>query len=121
ATKIQRKIYETVLRAQETAIKAVKSGIEAEEVDMVARKVIEDSGYGRYFTHRTGHGLGLEVHEEPYIAPGDKTVLRHGMIFTIEPGIYLPKKFGVRIEDDVVVSKAHGELLSTLCKELLIL
>ncbi|MGQ9624400.1 MAG: M24 family metallopeptidase [Candidatus Bathycorpusculaceae bacterium] len=121
ATKIQRKIYETVLRAQETAIKAVKSGIEAEEVDVIARKVIEDSGYGRYFTHRTGHGLGLEVHEEPYIAPGDKTVLRHGMTFTIEPGIYLPKKFGVRIEDDIVVSKAHGELLSTLCKELLIL
>jgi Xaa-Pro aminopeptidase len=121
ATKIQRKIYETVLRAQEAAIKAVKPGVEAEQVDMVARKIIEDSGYRRYFTHRTGHGLGLDVHEEPYIAPGNKTVLRRGMTFTIEPGIYLPGKFGVRIEDDIAVSKDQGKLLSNLCKEILII
>jgi len=121
ATKIQREIYETVLRAQEAAIKAVKPSVEAEKVDRAARKIIEDSGYGRYFTHRTGHGLGLDVHEEPYIAPGNKTVLRRGMAFTIEPGIYLPGKFGVRIEDDIAVSKDQGKLLSNLCKEILII
>lgn len=121
ATKIQRKIYETVLKAQEVAIKAVKPNIKAEQVDMTARKIIEDSGYGRYFTHRTGHGLGLEVHEEPYITSGNKTVLRRGMTFTIEPGIYLPGKFGVRIEDDIAVSETRGELLSNLCKEILII
>lgn len=121
ATKIQRKIYETVLRAQEAAIKTVKPGIEAEKVDRAARKIIEDAGYGRYFTHRTGHGLGLEVHEEPYIAPGNKTVLKPGMSFTIESGIYLPGKFAVRIEDDIVVSIAQGKLLSNLSKEILII
>lgn len=117
-TKIQRKIYEIVFKAQESAIKTVKSGIEAEEVDSMARRIIEDVEYGRYFTHRTGHGLGLEVHEEPYIAPGNKTVLKPGMTFTIEPGIYLDRKFGVRIEDDIVVSTTKGKLLSHLSKEL---
>ncbi|MGB9693359.1 MAG: M24 family metallopeptidase [Fervidobacterium sp.] len=121
ATKIQRKIYETVLKAQEAAIKAVKPEVKAEQVDMAARKIIEDSGYGEYFTHRTGHGLGLEVHEEPYIAPGNKTVLKRGMTFTIEPGIYFPRKFGVRIEDDIAVSKTRGELLRNLRKEILII
>jgi Xaa-Pro aminopeptidase len=121
ATKIQRKIYETVLKAQEAAIKTIKPGVKAEQVDMAARKIIEDSGYGKYFTHRTGHGLGLDVHEEPYITLGNKTVLKSGMTFTIEPGIYFPGKFGVRIEDDISVSKTQGELLSNLCKEILII
>jgi Xaa-Pro aminopeptidase len=121
ATKIQRKIYETVLKAQEAAIKTTKPGVKAEQVDMAARKIIEDSGYGKYFTHRTGHGLGLDVHEEPYITIGNKTILKSGMTFTIEPGIYFPGKFGVRIEDDISVSKTQGELLSNLCKEILII
>jgi len=71
----RQKIYEIVVKAQEAAIKTVKSSVKAEEVDGAARKIIEDAGYGEYFTHRTGHGLGLEVHEEPYIAAGNKTVL----------------------------------------------
>jgi len=121
ATNSQRDIYETVSKAQEAAIKTVKTGIEAEKVDSVARKIIENAGYGRYFTHRTGHGLGLDVHEEPYIAPGNKTVLKPNMSFTIEPGIYLVGEFGVRIEDDIVVSTKKGKLLNDLSKEMLIM
>lgn len=121
ATKMQTKIYEIVVKAQEAAIKTVKSTVKAEEVDRAARKIIEDAGYGEYFTHRTGHGLGLEVHEEPYIAAGNKTVLRPGMTFTIEPGIYLTGKFGVRVEDDIAVSTSEVKLLSSLSKELLVI
>lgn len=121
ATRMQRKIYEIVSNLQEAAIETVKSRIKAEDVDRAARKIIEDAGYGEYFTHRTGHGLGLEVHEEPYIAPGNKTVLKPGMTFTIEPGIYLAGKFGVRIEDDMVVLKSEAKLLSILSKELLVI
>jgi len=121
ATEMQTKIYEIVVKAQEAAIKTVKSSVKAEEVDIAARKVIEDAGYGEYFTHRTGHGLGLEVHEEPYIALGNKTVLKSGMTFTIEPGIYLVGKFGVRIEDDIAVSRSKARLLSNLSKELLVI
>lgn len=121
ATKTQTKIYDIVVKAQEAAIKTVKSSVKAEEVDRAARKIIEDAGYGEYFTHRAGHGLGLEVHEEPYIAPGNKTVLKPGMTFTIEPGIYLAGKFGVRVEDDIVVSTSEAKLLSNLSKELLVI
>lgn len=121
ATKTQTKIYDIVVKAQEAAIKTVKSSVKAEEVDRAARKIIEDAGYGEYFTHRTGHGLGLEVHEEPYIAPGNKTVLKPSMTFTIEPGIYLAGKFGVRVEDDIVVSTSEAKLLSNLSKELLVI
>jgi len=121
ATKSQRKIYEVVSKAQEAAIKTVKPGIEAEEVDSAARKIIENAGYGKYFTHRAGHGLGLEAHEEPYIASGNKAVLKPNMSFTIEPGIYLTGQFGVRIEDDIAVSTAQGKLLSKLSRELMII
>jgi len=121
ATKMQKKIYGIVVKAQEAAIKTVKPSIEAEDVDRAARKTIEDAGYGQYFTHRTGHGLGLEVHEEPYIAPGNTTVLKPGMTFTIEPGIYLAGKFGVRVEDDLAVSTSKAKLLSNLSKEFLVI
>jgi len=117
---MQTKIYDIVVEAQEAAIKTVKPSVKAEEVDRAARKTIEDAGYCEYFTHRTGHGLGLEVHEEPYIAPGNTTVLKPGMTFTIEPGIYLAGKFGVRVEDDIAVSTSKAELLSNLSKELLV-
>lgn len=120
-TEIQRKVYEIVFKAQQSAIKTVKPGIEAEEVDRTARKIIEDARHGRYFTHRKGHGLGLEVHEEPYIAPGNKTVLEPGMAFTIEPWIHLDGKFGVRIEDDIFVSTTKGKLLSDFPKDLLVI
>jgi len=117
-TKKQKEVYDTVAKAQEAAIKTVRPNVKAEQVDAIARKAIENAGYGNFFTHRTGHGLGLEVHEEPYIAKGNKTPLRPGMTFTIEPGIYLPGEFGVRTEDDVVVSAKGARLLSNLSREL---
>jgi Xaa-Pro aminopeptidase len=118
ATKKEKEIYDVVAQAQETAIRCVRPGIKAEEVDAAARKVIENAGYGKYFTHRTGHGLGLEVHEEPYIVQGNKTMLKPGMAFTIEPGIYFFEKFGVRIEDNMAVSHTKGRMLSRISKEL---
>lgn len=96
-------IYEVVREAQENAFRTVEKGIKAGEVDRAARETIEKAGYGRYFIHRTGHGLGLDVHEEPYIEPNGNVVLENGMTFTVEPGIYIPGIGGVRIEDDVVV------------------
>lgn len=98
-------IYNTVKEAQATALASAKPGVGAAEVDKAARAVIEARGYGRYFIHRTGHGLGLEIHEAPDISPNSPDVLKPGMVFTIEPGIYLPGKFGVRLEIDVVVEK----------------
>jgi Xaa-Pro dipeptidase len=114
ASQKQRKIYEIVLKAQKSAVKFVKPGVRACEVDGVARGVISESGYDKFFTHRTGHGLGLEVHEEPYISQTNEAVLELGMTFTVEPGIYLPDKFGVRIEDDVVVTKKGQAMLSEM-------
>lgn len=98
-------VYDLVLEANRAAKAAVRPGITAEEVDHIARRVITDGGYGQYFTHRTGHGLGLEVHEEPYIVDGNTLPLQVGHTFTVEPGIYLPGKGGVRVEDDVIVTE----------------
>ncbi|WP_209476591.1 M24 family metallopeptidase [Thermococcus stetteri] len=114
-------IYETVREAQENAFQRVREGIKAREVDRAARETIEKAGYGEYFTHRTGHGLGLDVHEEPYIGPDGEVVLERGMTFTIEPGIYVPGLGGVRIEDDVVVVGDKGERLTKADRELIIL
>jgi len=113
------KIYGIVRKAQETGVKNVKSGRTCEEIDRIVRKVIEDEGYGKYFIHRTGHGLGLEVHEEPYIVEGNKMVLEPGMVFSIEPGIYLPGKYGVRIEDCVVVTEKGAESLTHFTHDLI--
>lgn len=98
-------IYNIVQHANDKALETSKKGIIAERVDQAARKVIEDKGYGKYFTHRLGHGLGLEIHEPPYIVEGNKEKLVTGNVHTDEPGIYLPGKFGVRIEDDIIVGK----------------
>jgi Xaa-Pro dipeptidase len=98
---------------------AVKPGVSAEEVDEAARAVVEDAGYGEYFFHRTGHGLGLEVHEPPYIIAGNEQLLEPGMTFTVEPGIYLPERGGVRIEDDVLVTLSGGESLTAFRRDLL--
>ncbi|MBN2146781.1 MAG: aminopeptidase P family protein [Anaerolineales bacterium] len=98
---------------------AVRPGVAAGDIDASARSVIDSAGYGKYFTHRTGHGLGMEAHEEPYIRSGNSLLLKPGMTFTIEPGIYLPERNGVRIEDDVVVTENGMESLTDLPRELL--
>ncbi|MGA9596369.1 MAG: Xaa-Pro peptidase family protein [Acidimicrobiia bacterium] len=95
-------IHGIVLAAQQAAVAAVRPGVSAEAVDAAARNVIESAGYGEFFIHRTGHGIGLDTHEDPYIVTGNTGLLRSGMAFSIEPGIYLPGEFGVRIEDIVV-------------------
>ncbi|AFL94765.1 X-pro aminopeptidase [Thermococcus cleftensis] len=114
-------IYEVVKEAQENAYRAVREGTKAKEVDRAAREAIARAGYGEYFTHRTGHGLGLDVHEEPYIGPDGETILENGMTFTIEPGIYIPSLGGVRIEDDVVVLDGKGKRLTRADRELVFL
>lgn len=107
-----RKVYAVVERAQTAGIEALKAGVTGEEVDRAARKVIEDAGYGEFFTHRLGHGLGMDGHEPPYLVRGNKAPLVAGNTVTIEPGIYMPGKFGVRIEDDYAVGPAGAEGLS---------
>ena len=101
----QAELFEIVLEAQKKAIKVIKPGIKASYVDKVARKVIEDYGYGSNFIHSTGHGLGLEVHEKPLLSQSDKSKLQEGMVITVEPGIYIKDEFGVRIEDVVLIKK----------------
>jgi Xaa-Pro aminopeptidase len=101
-------------RAQDAACAAVRPGVSAESIDAVARDVLREAGYGEWFIHRTGHGIGLEEHEDPYIVDGDRTVLAPGMAFSIEPGVYLPGRFGMRIEDIVVVTDDGVERLNHL-------
>lgn len=108
-----RTIHETVLKANEAARAAARPGVSSQEVDRAAREVIEAAGYGAHFQHRTGHGMGLEVHEQPDIAPNNDTILREGMLFTIEPGIYVPGVGGVRIEDNVVITAGGSESLTS--------
>lgn len=111
-----RKIYEIVLEAQLEAIDAVSAGIKASEIDRIARKVIERAGYGRYFIHSVGHGVGVEIHESPYLSFTSNDVLEENMVVTVEPGIYLPGKFGVRIEDTLIVTKRKPVVLETAYK-----
>ncbi len=106
------KIYDIVLKAQEKAIKAVKVGIKASELDKIARDVITDEGYGQYFVHSLGHGVGLDIHEFPFINSKNETVLKEGMVFTIEPGIYIPGFVGIRIEDMITINyRGEAEIL----------
>ena len=107
-----REVHDLVRRAQEAAVDAVEPGVPAAAVDDAARSVIEAAGYGDAFIHRTGHGVGLDVHEPPSIAADDDTELRPGMVFSVEPGVYLDGEFGVRIEDLVVVTEAGCERLN---------
>lgn len=117
----QIKVYETVLTAQKTALNILKAGLDCCEADKAARQVIEDAGYGEYFGHSTGHGVGVEIHEAPTLAPKSKGALQVGNVVTIEPGIYLPGKFGVRIEDMALITENGFENLTTTPKELIIL
>ena len=112
-------IAETVQRANHYAVSGVRAGMKAGEVDAIARQEIEESGFGQYFTHRTGHGLGMEAHEAPYIFGGNELVLKGGMVFTIEPGIYIPGLGGIRIEDDVVVEGDGCSCLTSLPREVM--
>jgi Xaa-Pro aminopeptidase len=107
-----KKVYKIVLDAQLKAIRREKAGIEAQEVDRVARRVISDAGFGPNFTHRVGHGIGLETHEEPYMVEGNNLKLRPYMCHSVEPGIYLLEKWGIRIEDIVAVTEGGVEILS---------
>jgi Xaa-Pro dipeptidase len=116
ASQLER-VYEIVKEANAAGRAAVRPGVSAQEVDRVARQVIAQAGYGEYFVHRTGHGLGLEVHEPPYIVEGNEDLLQPGMTFTIEPGIYLPGQGGVRIEDDVLVTSQGAETLTTFPRD----
>ena len=113
-----REAFEVLYRAQTEAVDAVRPGVAAEAVDQAAREVIGSAGYGEYFIHRTGHGIGLEVHEHPYIVEGNDISLEPGMAFSVEPGIYLPGRFGMRIEDIVVVTDSGVERLNQSPREL---
>jgi Xaa-Pro aminopeptidase len=113
-----RHVHEIVQEAQEEAYRAVAPGVPAEEVDRAARAVIERSGYGELFMHRTGHGIGLEEHEPPYIVEGNDQPLEPGMCFSIEPGIYVPGEFGVRIEDIVAVTDRGARRLNHASRDL---
>ena len=112
-----RTIYEVVRQANAAGRAAAKPGIPAQEVDRAARKVIENAGYGEQFFHRTGHGLGLETHEPPYIVHGNEQLLKPGMVFTVEPGVYLEGLGGVRIEDDVVITEDGAESLTAFPRD----
>ena len=106
-----KKIYDIVYSANRFAIEKIKIGIKAKEIDKVARDYIEKKGFGKYFLHSLGHGIGLEVHELPIISFKSETILEEGMVFTIEPGIYLKNRFGIRFEDMVVLEKDGAKII----------
>lgn len=113
----EKEIYNTVLRANLAGIAAVKPGIPFKEIDLAARKVIEDAGYGEYFIHRLGHGIGMEVHEPFDVSATDEVIVQEGMCFSIEPGIYIPGRVGIRIEDLVCVTKDGCKVLNAYPKD----
>ncbi|HEU0132055.1 MAG TPA: Xaa-Pro peptidase family protein [Mycobacteriales bacterium] len=115
------KLYAVLQQAQEAACDAVRPGVTCEAVDAAARDVIADAGYGEFFVHRTGHGIGLEEHEDPYIVAGNDLPLAPGMAFSIEPGIYLPGRHGARIEDIVVCTEDGADRLNLVTRDLLVL
>jgi Xaa-Pro aminopeptidase len=114
-----RTLYDAVLQAQEAAIAAIRPGITAASVDAAARKVFKKAGLERFFTHSTGHGLGLEIHEMPRLGRGEETLLEAGMVVTVEPGLYLDHLGGIRIEDEVLVTSRGGEVLTSASREFL--
>ncbi len=116
-----RQFYEAVLEAQQAAISTVRPGVTAAQVDEAARSVLRKRKLARYFTHSTGHGLGLEIHEAPRLAAGQTHKLEPGNVITIEPGAYVPGKWGVRIEDVVVVTESGGEVLAPTLKDLVVI
>jgi|SRR5690625_2094475 len=113
------KIYNIVLAAQEKSVAKIKPGMTGQEADAIARVYINEAGYGKYFGHSTGHGLGLEVHEQPTLSMKSETVLKPGMVVTVEPGIYIPDLGGCRIEDDIVITETGNERLTVSTKKLI--
>ncbi len=118
ATDEETKVHEIVVEAQQAGFEAVRPGVTCQDIDRAARKVITAAGYGEYFIHRTGHGIGLASHEPPYMVEGEEHLLEPGMCFSIEPGIYLPGRFGVRIEDIVAVTAEGGRRLNATPHEI---
>ncbi len=117
----ERRVYQAVQRAQQAGIAALRPGISVGEVDLAGRKLLKKEGLAQYFTHSTGHGVGLEIHEAPRIAVGQTEILQPGMVVTIEPGVYLPGRMGVRIEDMVIVTESGCEVLTSTTKDLITL
>ena len=117
----EREIYETVLKANQALIAAAKDGLGFRDFDKIPRDVIEAAGYGQYFTHGIGHGIGLDIHEEPYFSQTSKEVIKAGMVLTDEPGIYIEGLSGVRIEDDLLITETGCEVLTLAPKELIVL
>jgi Xaa-Pro dipeptidase len=121
ATGRMKQVFDIVYRAQSAALAAAKPGVEAGSVDAAARQVIVDAGYGpayKYFTHRVGHGMGMDGHEWPYLVRGNKTLLQPEMTFSDEPGIYIKGEFGIRLEDDMHITQAGAELFTPQTKSL---
>lgn len=116
----ERRVHDVVRAAQEAGFRAVRPGVPCQDVDRAARAVITDAGYGEYFIHRTGHGIGVTTHEPPYMIEGEERPLVPGMCFSVEPGIYLPGRFGVRIEDIVAVTGDGGRRLNNTTREMVI-
>ncbi|MCL2844940.1 MAG: Xaa-Pro peptidase family protein [Chitinivibrionia bacterium] len=112
-----RKIYEVVAKAQNIGVANVKAGIKAKEIDKIVRNTIKDLSFGEYFKHSTGHSIGLRVHERPALNSKDETVLQNGMVITVEPGIYIPEKIGVRIEDTVIVGDNGCKIITDTTKD----
>ncbi|MEV5170161.1 aminopeptidase P family protein [Streptomyces flaveolus] len=119
-TEEERQVHDVVRAAQEAGFQAVRPGVACQDVDRAARAVITDAGYGEYFIHRTGHGIGVTTHEPPYMIEGEEQPLVPGMCFSVEPGIYLPGRFGVRIEDIVTVTEDGGRRLNNTTREMVI-
>ncbi|MER6732279.1 aminopeptidase P family protein [Streptomyces puniciscabiei] len=119
-TEEERRVHDIVREAQEAGYQAVRPGVACQEVDRAARAVITEAGYGEYFIHRTGHGIGVTTHEPPYMIEGEEQPLVPGMCFSVEPGIYLPGRFGVRIEDIVTVTEDGGRRLNNTTRDMVI-
>ena len=117
----QAEIYNTVLKANQALIDQVKAGLGFRDFDKIPRDIIVEAGYGEYFTHGIGHGIGLDIHEEPYFSQTSTEVIKSSMVLTDEPGIYIEGKYGVRIEDDILITDKGCELLTLAPKELIVI
>ncbi|OFW47511.1 MAG: hypothetical protein A2163_05910 [Actinobacteria bacterium RBG_13_35_12] len=117
----EKKVYDIILRANKAGEETAKQGVKAEDVDKASRDIIKSEGYGQYFLNRTGHGIGISVHEAPYIKTGNKQILERGMAFSVEPGIYMQNKFGIRIEDIIVIGVDGPEVLNNFTKEIIVI